>query len=62
MLNHVFILDNVAIQDPVFANAKPWAFRSREEEYDESLRQNVYLYKKTEEMGLTLQEKFYYAE
>jgi hypothetical protein len=56
------ISENMAIQDPVLARAKPWAFRSREEEYDESLRQNVYIYKKSQEMGLTSQEKAYYVE
>ncbi|XP_048781303.2 peroxisomal acyl-coenzyme A oxidase 1-like [Ostrea edulis] len=55
-------LHNVAIQDPVLARTKPWAFRSREEEYNESLRQNIYMYKKMKEMGLNFVERAYYSE
>ncbi|XP_062581681.1 peroxisomal acyl-coenzyme A oxidase 1-like [Saccostrea cucullata] len=56
-------LHNLAIQDPVLSRAKPWAFRSREEEYETSLWQNIYLLKKMEEMGLKNElERMYYLE
>lgn len=37
-------------------NLKPWAFRTREEQYDTTIRKQVHMVKRSQELGLTTQE------
>jgi hypothetical protein len=55
--------DNLAIKDPVLRKAKPWAFQTREEQYETALWKNIYMNKKLKELTLTEpSERFYYTE
>lgn len=57
------IIDNLAIKDPFFRKFKPWAFQTREEQYEICLQKHLYINKKCKELDLTEPvDKFYYTE
>lgn len=57
------ITDNLAIKDPFFRKFKPWAFQTREEQYEICLQKHLYINKKCKELDLTEPvDKFFYTE
>ncbi|XP_021356144.1 peroxisomal acyl-coenzyme A oxidase 1-like, partial [Mizuhopecten yessoensis] len=56
-------MQNIALQDPVIKDSKPWAFRTREEEYELSLRKQLHVLQRQKDLGITDEfDKFYYNE
>ncbi|OWF46410.1 peroxisomal acyl-coenzyme A oxidase 1-like [Mizuhopecten yessoensis] len=56
-------MQNIALQDPVMKDSKPWAFRTREEEYELSLRKQLHVLQRQKDLGITDEfDKFYYNE
>lgn len=57
------ITDNLATKDPFFRKFKPWAFQTREEQYEICLQKHLYINKKCNELNLTEPvDKFFYTE
>lgn len=56
-------LHNLATKDPFFRKFKPWAFQTREEQYEICLQKHLYINKKCKELNLTEPvDKFFYTE
>uniref|UniRef100_K1RMI6 Peroxisomal acyl-coenzyme A oxidase 1 n=1 Tax=Magallana gigas TaxID=29159 RepID=K1RMI6_MAGGI len=57
------VLHNLATKDPFFRKFKPWAFQTREEQYEICLQKHLYINKKCKELNLTEPvDKFFYTE
>ncbi|KAJ8322036.1 hypothetical protein KUTeg_000507 [Tegillarca granosa] len=56
-------IQNLVVSDPFFKQCKPWAFCTREEEYELALKKHLYANQKTKELGITSPlEVQYYKE
>ncbi|XP_060068142.1 peroxisomal acyl-coenzyme A oxidase 1-like [Ylistrum balloti] len=56
-------LEDLAINDPFIKGCKPWAFCSREEQYEMALKKHIYIAKRIKELGLTTDwDQFFYTE